>query len=193
MIGVAVGVFAAVCLCACRRDRPEAADCLIVLGARVYPDGRISHSLERRCRVAAAACRGGLASRIIACGGRGGDEPEAEARAMKRVLCSQGVEESSILLEEHSTNTVENLRNAREIMRQRGLHSAVVVTSDYHLTRALWIARALNLDVQGLPVRGPLTPGHVFRSRVLETASWLKYFFCWLKCDARGKKEKERP
>lgn len=109
---------------------------------------------------------------------------------MKRILCAQGVDEKAILLEKNSTNTVENLRNAREIMHRRQLRSAIVLTSDYHLTRALWIARALGIEARGIPAQGPLTPAHIFKSRVVETASWFKYFFCWLKFGTLKQKEK---
>lgn len=110
-----LGIFAAVCICAWRKHSPQRADCLIVLGARVHEDGHPSRSLETRCRAAAEAYQRGIAPKIIVCGGQGRDEPHTEAQAMERCLRDMGVKAQAILQEDTSTNTVENLRNARTI------------------------------------------------------------------------------
>ena len=126
---------AAVCVCARLRRSYRPSDCLIVLGARVRPDGTPSHTLENRCRAA------------------------------------------HIFSEDTSTNTIENLRNARRIMEARGLCRAAVITSDYHLTRALWIAGDLGIEACGVPAAGSKRCAHVLKSRIFETASWFLYLF----------------
>ena len=172
-----LGIFAVVCICARRQHCPQRADCLIVLGARVHEDGHPSRSLEMRCRAAAEAYQRGIAPSIIVCGGQGRDEPHTEAQAMERCLRNMGVDAQAILQEDASANTVENLRNARTIMRRHQMNLAAVVTSDYHLTRALWIARDLGVNAVGISAQGPLSAAHILKSRAKETASWVKYFF----------------
>ena len=56
-------------------DELKKCDVIIVLGARVRPDGTLSNSLEYRMQTALAAYEAGYADRFIVCGARGGDEP----------------------------------------------------------------------------------------------------------------------
>lgn len=166
----------AVCVCAHLPRRAQNADCLIVLGAKVHPDGRLSHSLQYRCEAALRARQAGVARVIIACGGRGGNEPCTEAEAMRRFMLERGLPAADVICEDRSTNTVENLRNARAFMEAHGFRRAALVTSDYHLTRALWIARDAGLDVCGISAASPLRPLHYLKARLRESVSWLLYF-----------------
>lgn len=61
---------------------PVPADAIIVLGARVYPDGNLSLTLSRRTQKGYQAWKEGLAPLLIVCGGQGADEPVSEAQAM---------------------------------------------------------------------------------------------------------------
>ena len=128
------------------RERPVArADALIVLGARVMPDGELSTTLLRRVETAYDAYASGLAGALIVCGAQGLDEPVTEASAMYAYLKGRGVPEAAVFEEDQSFNTEENLSNARKIMEDHGMKTAIIVTSDYHLERALWLAQdALN-------------------------------------------------
>lgn len=176
---------AAVCVCARLPRKFLPADCLIVLGARVRPDGTPSHTLENRCRAAVETWRRESSGAFIVCGGQGADEPATEAAVMRAYLLEAGVPAELIFLEDRSTNTLENLRYARRIMEAQGMRRAAVVTSDYHLTRALWIARDLGIDACGVPAKGPSRIAHRLKSRMVETGSWFLYLF--RKCHAKDK------
>lgn len=176
-------IFGAVCACARRKWTRGRADCIVVLGARVRPDGALSRTLARRCDAAEAAWRKGFAPLLILCGGRGCDEPLSEAEAMAKRLLRAGLPESALVREAESANTIENLRNARRIMAERGRTRALIVTSDYHLTRAMWIARDLGMRAWGFPAPGP-SGAHALRARAKETLSWLIY--CARKVNPRG-------
>lgn len=169
-------VFLAVCVCARLPRSAGRADCLIVLGARVRPDGSLSQTLQNRCAAAAQAWRRGAAGVVIVCGGRGRDEPVAEATAMAACLRGMGIPDATVLEEGKSVNTIENLRYAKAIMDGFGLRSAAVVTSDYHLTRALWIARDLGLPARGISAHGPRRMHRILKARLTEAISWLLYF-----------------
>lgn len=156
--------------------RLEKRDAIILLGARIMPDGELSTTVLHRVETALKAYREGYAPLIIACGARGGDEPKAEARAMTDWLIQNGVPPSAILVEDRSTDTVENLGNARSLMQARGLKTAIVVTSDYHLTRALWLARDQGLDAIGAAAPGNITWGQRIAARFRESLSWVNYF-----------------
>lgn len=170
------GVFAAVCLGAPAGAQPRRADCIVVLGAHVWLDGRMSDTLLERCRAALGAWRDGVAPAIIVCGAQGPDEPETEASAARAWLLANGVPEDRVIAEEKSVNTVENLKNAGAIMEARGDRSAAVCTSDYHLRRALWIARDLGIDATGIAAPSPRRADVWLKNRLRETGSWILYY-----------------
>lgn len=150
-------------------------DCLIVLGARVWPDGRMSETLRLRCERALALWRETGAPGIVACGGRGSDEPCAEAEVMRAFFMENSVPALQIVVDADSASTRANLVNARRIMAERGWTTAAVVTSDYHLTRALWIAADLGMQAVGAAAASPNRRGARLRAYGRETVSWALY------------------
>ena len=171
-----LSVLTAVCVCAGRTWPPRDADCIVVLGAHVWMDGRMSNALTYRCEAALAAWERGLAGDIIVCGAQGRDEPETEAAAMRRWMIERGVPEDRVIAEDRSLNTRENLQNARAIMAQRGLRTAAVCTNDYHLTRALWIARDEGVEAVGIAAPSTRDIVSFVKGRLRETCSWILYF-----------------
>ena len=170
-----VALVGTVSVCAALERAVEPADCIIVLGARVRPDGTLSDSLRYRCESALAAWREELAPALIVCGAQGGDEPMPEAIAMRDWLMAQGVPEEAILVEGASFNTEQNLDNARALMDERGWKSAIVVTSEYHLQRALWLARDAGIDACGIPAESPHPLPMRLKDRVREACGWGMY------------------
>lgn len=176
LLGVAMAcVFAAVCTCAGVRRKARASDCLIVLGAKVRPDGRMSNTLRYRCERALKAWEEGVAWNVIVCGGRGKEEPEAESGAMRAWLVRHGVPEERIKEDAQSSDTRSNLLNARKIMAEHGWRTAAVVTSDYHVQRALWLARDMGMKACGIAARSPRSIKSWTMARLRETASWALY------------------
>ncbi len=150
-------------------------DAIIVLGARIMPDGELSTTVLHRVQTALKAYQDGYGKLIIVCGAQGRDEPQTEAGAMAAWLIAQGVPESAIVVDDQSTDTIENLKNAQAAMGARGLKTAIIVTSDYHLTRALWLARDQRLDAIGAAAPGNITWGQRIESRFRESLSWINY------------------
>ena len=173
-----LGICAAVWICAWLPRRCDGADCLIVLGAKLHPDGSMSRSLKCRCDAAIDAYRRGVAGTIIVCGGQVKDAPRSEASAMKRYLMDAGIPDEKILQEDQSVNTFENLRNTRAIMDACGLKRAALVTSDYHLERALWLTRVAGIDACGIPAACPMRPYYYVKARTREAISWILFAKC---------------
>lgn len=171
-----LGVFVAVCLCAWLPRRHRPADCLLVLGARVHTPERMSQALERRCEAALREWRQGTARYLILCGGQCTVDPCTESHVMRAYFLGKGVPEPDILMEDTSINTIENLRNAKRMMEERGWKRAALVTSDYHLTRALWIARDVELNACGIAAKSPGDAHSYIRVRVKECFSWMLYW-----------------
>lgn len=175
LLALPVLLFAAVCVCAKLPRRRGRADCMIVLGARIMPDGQMSHALQYRCETALQFWRGGLAKTMFLCGGQCTMDPCPEAGVMKAFFLENGVPGNCLIVEDRSTNTIQNLRNAKAIMEARGYGCAAMITSDYHLTRALWIARDVGIHVWGIGAPSPHTLKGILKTRWKEAASWLLY------------------
>lgn len=94
---------------------------------------------------------------------------------MRAWFVERGVDPAHIHVEDRSRDTSENLKNAREIMRKNGWESAVIVTSDYHLQRALWIARDLEIQACGIAAQSPRPFFTWTKNRLREAVSWGLY------------------
>ena len=115
------------------RSAPEERyDAIVVLGCRVRPDGTASPALARRAALGAELWRRGLAPRLVLTGGVG-THPPSEAEAAARVARALGVPDDAMILEDRSTSTEEN---AREAARRIDAERVLVVTDAYHVVRA---------------------------------------------------------
>ena len=168
LLGAAVGG----ALVACVYARSRAARPL-------WESGEPSDALQYRLDSAVEAYNAGLAGAVIVCGAQGSNEPASEASVMKRVLVEMGVPAECIYEEDASYNTEQNIENAKAIMDERGFASAIIVTSDYHVQRALWLAEDAGIEtVYGYPAASPRPFFTIWRLRTREAASWVVY---WLR------------
>ena len=100
-----------------------------------------------------------LAPIIIFAGASEDPNSVASAELMKRDAIAQGVREASIIVEPASTSTQENARLVADLMKSRGLSSAILVTSPYHQRRASNLFSntfgPANLTFSNYPARDP--------------------------------------
>jgi SanA protein len=117
----------------------------IVLGNRVFPDGRVSRELAGRLETALALHRAGRAGKVIVSGrvGEGYDEPHAMAAWLE----ARGVPAVDVVVDEGGHRTAATMADAAAL----GVRSAHVVTQGYHLPRALHFARHAGIDALGVP------------------------------------------
>ena len=124
----------------------EEYDAIIVLGAQIKPDGSPSVQLEWRLDAAIQAYEKKNVPMVV-CGAQGNNEPAAEAEVMEEYLSARGIPEDMILTDPESFNTRQNLKNASDLLAGLpGITKVMIVTSDYHLPRAMAIARDLGLE-----------------------------------------------
>nr|AYM53963.1 hypothetical protein [Pyxidicoccus sp.] len=133
-----------------QRERVEAADAVVVLGARVLPGGVPSGALRARTEKAVELYQRGLARRLVFSGGVGVNPP-SEARVMLALATRLGVPAEACVLEEESHSTEENARFAAKLLREAGARRVVVVSDPYHLLRARQYFRLNGLDVGTSP------------------------------------------
>ena len=146
-------------------------DVIIVLGAQVKEDGTPSVALERRLTAALESYQE-KPQLIIVCGAQGINEPRAEGDVMRDWLIEKGVRPEDVVAETASFNTRENLVYARAIMEHRGLSQALVVTSDYHVARALELCRQTGIAATGKG--SPSKPEYFIKNHFREGLSWIK-------------------
>lgn len=115
---------------------------MVVLGCQVKPWGP-SVLLQDRLDKALEFWKEHPKTVIVVSGAQGPDEPSTEARAMADYLTAKGVPEESILLEEGSRNTIQNLVYSKQLLEEQGYdvsEGVVVVSNGFHLARARMLA-----------------------------------------------------
>jgi uncharacterized SAM-binding protein YcdF (DUF218 family) len=132
--------------------KPKRVDFIVVLGAGLRPDGTVIPLLARRLDKAVQVWEAGeKQAKIVVSGGRGTDERVSEATAMRQYLLEQGVPTAEIILEDKSRNTAENLRfSARLMEAQKKDYRALIVTSNYHVLRAVLLAQQQGMKAHGV-------------------------------------------
>jgi uncharacterized SAM-binding protein YcdF (DUF218 family) len=134
-------------------DTVDKVEYIIILGARVK--GTVpSLALQYRINAAANYLNKYKETVAIASGGKGPGEKISEAEAIKRGLVEQGIEESRIILEDKSTDTVENINFSKALIPVN-LETGMIVSNDFHLFRAKMIAKDQGLNLFGLPAKTP--------------------------------------
>ena len=150
---------------------------VIVLGAGLINGETVSKLLSDRLDKGIKVYERSLSDcKIICSGGQGPDEKVSEEEAMKRYLLSQGIDEKDILKEDRSTDTMENLTNCKEIINSRkGNHYTAIVTSGYHVLRAMIYSRRIDFEATGI---GAHTAFYYWPSAMIrEYAALVKYYY----------------
>ncbi len=134
-------------------DNAEKADYVLVLGALVNPDGRPSAALSARCDTAKAFLEKHENAKAILCGAKGSNEPIAEAESMYNYLTGKGIDGKRLIKESESNNTIQNIANAKKLVKPGDV--VAIVTSDYHLARARMLLKKAGLGDAGIPAPTP--------------------------------------
>lgn len=118
----------------------------IVFGARIYPDGRLSPMLRDRVETAVELYHAGKVEKLLLSGDNRFEDYDEPGR-MRDYAVSLGVLEEDIQSDYAGRRTYDTCYRAKAVF---GLASAVLVTQDFHLPRALFTCNGLGLDVVGV-------------------------------------------
>ncbi len=136
------------------------ADAILVPGARIYA-GEVSGILAQRLDAAIEAFSAGASKKILVSGDYSSPYYD-EAQAMKKYLERHGIASGAIVLDHAGFSTYDTLYRAKHVFE---VQSIIIVTQDFHLPRALFIARRLGLEAVGFSAsKTPLSPEQSFRS-----------------------------
>jgi uncharacterized SAM-binding protein YcdF (DUF218 family) len=127
------------------RSGSSHAAAIVVLGAKVRPDGRPSAALERRMHVAISLYHAGVAPLLVLSGG--GRQTLSEAEAMRQLALAGGVPAAVLRIEPQSQTTLENATETAKVMAFSGQKAIVLVTDSYHALRARLLFRMAGFTV----------------------------------------------
>ncbi len=143
-------------------------DAVLVLGCLVRADGSPSGMLRDRLDTALSLSK----TPLIMSGDHGTKEYD-EVNAMRSYAISRGVPSERIFMDHAGFCTYDSIYRAKEIF---GAKKIIIVTQEYHLHRALYIARAMGLDAVGVSADLHSYGGQSFRE-VREIVARNKDFF----------------
>ena len=126
-------------------------DFIVVLGAQVQGDGP-SLTLKKRLDRTLEFLQEYPDKTVIVSGGQGADEAHTEASVMAQYLLAHGAKPSQVIEEDQASNTRENLLFSAALAEARGTDTSrvLIVTSDFHMCRAKYIAKTLGMEPYGL-------------------------------------------
>ncbi len=121
-------------------------DCILVLGALVKPNGMPSHMLQDRIITGIKLYELGASAKLIMSGDHG-REGYDEVNTMKEYAINEGLPSEDIFMDHAGFSTYESIYRAKEVF---GADKIIIVTQEYHLYRALYIANVLGVEAYGV-------------------------------------------
>lgn len=120
-------------------------DCAVILGAGVR-DGKPTPMLRDRLLTGIELYKSGAAKKLIMSGDHGSDEYD-EVNIMKSFAVERGVPDEDIFMDHAGFSTYETIYRTREIFEADNI---IIVSQEYHLYRALYIADSLDVKAVGV-------------------------------------------
>ena len=166
-----------------RATELDGVDCILILGCLVKSDGSPSDMLKDRLQGGIKLYKVGGAPKILMSGDHmyGGYD---EVNAMKSFAQEEGVPSEDIFMDHAGISTYDSIWRAKHIFC---VDSIVIVTQEYHLPRALYIAEQLNIKAVGVSASLNTYAGQTARN-IRETLARAKDFaYTYLGITARFK------
>ena len=129
-----------------RATELDGVDCILILGCLVKSDGSPSDMLKDRLQGGIKLYKVGGAPKILMSGDHGSEEYD-EVNAMKKYAIDAGVPSEDIFMDHAGFSTYDSIYRAKEIF---GAEKIIIVTQEYHLYRALYIAEELGVEAYGV-------------------------------------------
>ena len=148
-------------------------DCIIVLGAGIRGNGP-SPMLEDRLLTSVELYNKNISNKIIVSGDHGRVNYD-EVNVMKNYLIEKNIPSENIFMDHAGFSTYDSIYRAKEIFKVK---KAIIVTQEYHLYRALYIAKELDIEVYGVSSTKRIY-GNQIKRDIREFAARIKDF---IKC-----------
>lgn len=118
----------------------------LILGAKVYNNGNMSDILLDRAQTTIELYQKKKIGKILISGDHGKENYD-EVNTIKEYLLSQNIPAEDIFLDHAGFDTYDSIYRAKKIFQ---VNSLIIVTQEFHLPRALYISRKLNLEAIGI-------------------------------------------
>ena len=135
------------------------ADCILVLGCGVREDGTPSLMLRDRLETGVALYEAGAAPKLLMSGDHGRKDYD-EVNLMKDYAMEKGIPSEDIFMDHAGFSTYDSMVRARDIFCAK---TVVIVSQEYHLYRALYLAEKLGLEAYGVPALDVNYRGQAYR------------------------------
>lgn len=152
------------------------ADCILVLGCRVHEDGSPSLMLTDRLEKGIALYESGASARLLMSGDHGRQEYD-EVNTMKAFAMEKGVPSEAVFMDHAGFSTYDSIYRAKDIFRAEKI---VVVSQEYHLPRALYLAERLGLDAYGVAAEDVHYRGEAYRNLREAAARGKDFLLAWV-------------
>lgn len=124
---------------------PERGECVLLFGKH-SPRGEVDRDFAERVERAAELWRARPSRTWVLLGG-GPPGVASEAEVARAALWARGIAaDAPLQLEAASRDTLQNLRNARDLLPKTGVPRVTLLSSRYHLARCALFARQLGFD-----------------------------------------------
>lgn len=153
------------------------ADCILVLGCGVRPDGQPSLMLRDRLDMGLGLYEAGAAPKLLMSGDHGQVEYD-EVNAMKGYALDAGVPSGDVFCDHAGFSTYESMYRARDVFCAE---TVIIVSQKYHLYRAVYDARAMGLEAYGVAAEDIAYLGQSVRNLREILARNKDFFYCLLK------------
>ena len=140
-------------------DPSASNDCILILGCKVNNDGSPSLMLNERLEKGIELYHQNASPKLLMSGDHGRINYN-EVRTMKDYAVSSGIPSENVFMDHAGFSTYESMYRAQSIF---DVDKMVIVTQDYHLPRAVFIARSLGIDARGVAAASLSHPGQTMR------------------------------
>jgi SanA protein len=125
---------------------PPHAEVAIVLGASVASNGTLSPVMQERADQAISLYLSGTVSKILVTGDNSTLQYD-EVYPIGKYLLARGIPQQDIFLDYAGFDTYSSMYRASSIF---GVTQALIISQQYHLPRAVFIARMLGIEAYGV-------------------------------------------
>lgn len=127
-------------------ELPDDIDCILVLGAGIRSDNSPSLMLKERLDSGISLYKTGKAPKLLMSGDHGKTSYN-EVQVMKDIAIGSGIPSSDVFMDHAGFSTYDSIYRAKEIFQAEKI---IIVSQEYHLYRALYLADRLGLQAYGV-------------------------------------------
>lgn len=96
-----------------------------------------------------------------------------EPKAMQKALLDKGIPKEDIVLDYAGFRTLDSVIRARDVF---GQNDFIIISQEFHIKRAVYIARTLGIDAEGFVAEGVSTKSNIrtqIREILARTQAWM--------------------